>query len=66
MKKQLIVWISVVLFIIPFAKADEGMWLPYLLKLNEKDMQSKGMKISAEDIYSINQGSLKEIGRAHV
>ena len=60
MKKQLIVWISVVLFIIPFAKADEGMWLPYLLKLNEKDMQSKGMKVSAEDIYSINQGSLKD------
>ena len=42
-------------------KADEGMWLPQLLKLvNEEDMQSKGLKITAEDIYSINQSSLKD------
>jgi len=44
-----------------FAKADEGMWLPQLLgKLNESRMKSLGMKISAEDIYSINKGSLKD------
>ena len=41
--------------------AEEGMWLPQLLKqLNEKDMQSLGMQISAEDIYSINKSSLKD------
>ena len=41
--------------------AGEGMWLPQLLKLlNEKEMKSMGMKISAEDIYSINKGSLKD------
>jgi hypothetical protein len=40
---------------------DEGMWLPlYLKQLNEKDMQAKGLKLSAEDIYSINQSSLKD------
>ncbi|MBK9151477.1 MAG: S46 family peptidase [Saprospiraceae bacterium] len=39
----------------------EGMWLPQLLKLlNEKEMKSMGMKITAEDIYSINKGSLKD------
>jgi len=44
-----------------FARADEGMWLPQLLgKLNESRMKSLGMKISAEDIYSINKGSLKD------
>ncbi len=44
-----------------FAKADEGMWLPLLLeKMNEKQMKSLGMKISAKDIYSINSGSLKD------
>ena len=60
MKKQLILGICLFL-LIPFTKADEGMWLPYLLQqLNEKDMQSKGLKISAEDIYSINKGSLKD------
>ncbi len=44
-----------------FLKADEGMWLPLFLKsLNEADMQSKGLKLSAEDIYSINKSSLKD------
>jgi hypothetical protein len=41
--------------------AGEGMWLPQLLKiLNEKEMKSMGMKLSAEDIYSVNKGSLKD------
>lgn len=44
-----------------FATADEGMWIPMLIKkYNEKDMQSKGMRISAEDIYDINNASLKD------
>ena len=43
------------------ARADEGMWLPLLLKqLNEADMQRKGLKLTADQIYSINQGSLKD------
>src|SRR5687768_14403016 len=42
-------------------RADEGMWLPLLLKqLNESDMQKRGLKLSAEDIYSINKTSLKD------
>lgn len=42
-------------------QADEGMWLPLLLRqLNEPQMKKLGMKISAEDIYSINKGSLKD------
>ncbi len=41
--------------------AGEGMWLPLFLKqLNEAEMQLMGMKISAEDIYSVNKGSLKD------
>jgi tetratricopeptide (TPR) repeat protein len=41
--------------------AEEGMWIPSLLKkLNESDMQTMGMKLCAEDIYSINQSSLKD------
>src|SRR5512146_1485449 len=44
-----------------FCFATEGMWLPLLLeKLNEKEMKSLGMKISAKDIYNINSGSLKD------
>lgn len=49
------------LLIVSVAKADEGMWLPMLLeKMNEKQMKSLGMKISAKDIYNINTGSLKD------
>lgn len=41
--------------------ADEGMWfLMHLKKLNEADMQKKGLKLTAEDIYSINNSSLKD------
>ena len=41
--------------------ADEGMWLPYLLdQLQIVRMQSMGLKLSAEDIYSINHSSLKD------
>jgi hypothetical protein len=49
------------LFIVSFVRAEEGMWLPLLLeKMNEKQMKSLGMKISAKDIYDINKGSLKD------
>ncbi|HMO31392.1 MAG TPA: S46 family peptidase [Lacibacter sp.] len=42
-------------------RADEGMWLPlFLEQLNEKQMRSMGMKITAKDIYNINKGSLKD------
>ncbi len=43
------------------AWADEGMWLlPYLNKLNIKEMRAKGLKLTAEDIYSVNKASLKD------
>jgi hypothetical protein len=51
----------VILLTVKTTYAGEGMWLPHLLKLlNEKEMKSMGMKISAEDIYSVNKGSLKD------
>src|SRR3989304_2449725 len=40
--------------------AEEGMWIPSLLKSLETDMQKLGCKLSAEDIYSINKSSLKD------
>lgn len=47
--------------IINLSIAGEGMWIPLLLKsLNEAEMQQMGLKLSAEDIYSVNQGSLKD------
>ena len=42
------------------AKADEGMWLPSLISQRIADMQEKGFKLDADDIYNINQASLKD------
>ena len=43
------------------AIADEGMWLlPYIKKMNEKDMKAHGCKLKAEDIYSAEKSSLKD------
>ena len=40
--------------------ADEGMWLPCLIGERLADMKEKGFELSAEEIYSINQASLKD------
>ena len=43
------------------AVADEGMWLlPYIKKMNSKDMKAHGAKLKAEDIYSATKSSLKD------
>jgi hypothetical protein len=42
-------------------KADEGMWLlPLIEKLNMGKMTELGLKLSAEDIYSLNKTSIKD------
>ena len=49
-----------VLFTFATAFADEGMWIPMLLGKNEADMQKQGMRITAKDIYDINNACLKD------
>ncbi len=41
-------------------KADEGMWLPMLLKNNYEQMQKLGLKLTAEQLYDVNNSSLKD------
>ncbi|MDE7074495.1 MAG: S46 family peptidase, partial [Odoribacter sp.] len=42
-------------------RADEGMWIPMLLKkYNIEEMQRQGFKLTAEDIYDINRACLKD------
>ncbi|MDA3867602.1 MAG: S46 family peptidase [Salinivirgaceae bacterium] len=49
------------MFQVAQVRADEGMWLPMLIeKLNIGEMTEMGLKLSAEDIYSINQACLKD------
>lgn len=53
--------IAVSVLFIGQLRADEGMWIPLLIeKFNIEDMQAKGFKLSAEDIYSINQACIKD------
>ena len=58
------IWIVVTVLMtagISQAKAEEGMWIPMLLeKYNIGKMQEAGLRLSAEDIYSINQDCLKD------
>lgn len=56
------IWIFIVLTAVSMTTfADEGMWfLMHLKRLNEADMQKKGLKLTAEEIYSINNSSLKD------
>jgi hypothetical protein len=61
MKRLLSVLIITVLGLGYTARADEGMWLlPLLEKLNIGKMTELGLKLSAEDIYSLNQPSVKD------
>jgi len=61
MKKLLFVLIILLLSFGFKAKADEGMWLlPLIEKLNMGKMTELGLKLSAEDIYSLNKASIKD------
>ena len=59
MKKLLFLFVFLMVAV-SGARADEGMWLPSEIMLKIKDMQAKGFKLTAEDIYSINNSSLKD------
>ena len=58
MKQKLL---ALTLLVSLISKADEGMWLPQLLNaMNIKDMKKNGLKLTAEQIYSVNKSSLKD------
>ena len=53
--------LALTLIISLLSKADEGMWLPQLLNaMNMKDMKKNGLKLTAEQIYSVNKSSIKD------
>ena len=56
-----IAFIGMMLFVAITSRADEGMWVLTMLdKLNIATMQQKGCRLSAEDIYSVNNSSIKD------
>lgn len=61
MRKLLAIIVILVTFSASQARADEGMWLlPLIEKLNIGTMTEMGLKLTAEDLYSINQASVKD------
>lgn len=58
--KKLILFLVMSLMVMP-VRADEGMWfLMFIERLNHRDMQKMGLQLTAEEIYSINNHSLKD------
>ncbi len=61
MNKQLIAFVLLVsIGLTPLLRADEGMWLPFLLGRNYEDMKKHGLNLTQEEIYSINNASIKD------
>lgn len=62
MKRLFVLIASIAFLAMPFqkAKADEGMWFLMFIGKNIDDMQKMGLKLTAEEIYSINNSSLKD------
>ncbi len=61
MKKIILSFIVAIMLIPTSVKADEGMWfLMFIERLNHRDMQKMGLQLTAEEIYSINNHSLKD------
>ncbi|MDL2311715.1 S46 family peptidase [Bacteroidales bacterium OttesenSCG-928-B11] len=58
MRKFLLLVVCISFF--TFSRADEGMWIPLFLKYNEAEMQQMGFKLTAEDVYSMNNHSMKD------
>lgn len=64
MKKNLITLAAIVSLsfqAFSWTAPDEGMWLPmFVERLNYVDMQKMGLKLTPEELYSINNSSLKD------
>lgn len=58
--KKLILFVTTLIMVLP-ARADEGMWfLMHIERLNYRDMQKMGLQLTPDEIYSINNHSLKD------
>ncbi|WP_159800514.1 S46 family peptidase [Flavobacterium sp. MK4S-17] len=58
--KKLVLFVTMFIMVLP-VRADEGMWfLMFIERLNHRDMQKMGLQLTAEEIYSINNHSLKD------
>ena len=53
--------ILILFFVVQISAQQGGMWIPSLLEgMNEQEMTSLGSKLTAKDIYDVNNSSLKD------
>lgn len=58
--KKIVLFLTMFIMVLP-VRADEGMWfLMFIERLNHRDMEKMGLQLTAEEIYSINNHSLKD------
>lgn len=61
MKLKLLTLLTILIGLQPMLRADEGMWLPiFIERLNYIDMKKMGLQLTPEEIYSVNNSSLKD------
>lgn len=61
MKKIILSFVAIIALVPATLFANEGMWfLMHIQRLNQRDMQKMGLQLTAEEIYSINNSSLKD------
>jgi hypothetical protein len=61
MKKIILSLVAGIMLMPMSVKADEGMWfLMFIERLNHRDMQKMGLQLTPQEIYSINNHSLKD------
>lgn len=60
--KKIVLLLTAFILVAPVKlKADEGMWfLMFIERLNQRDMEKMGLQLTAEEIYSVNNHSLKD------
>ena len=59
--KKLSVFFAIIFAMMGIVRADEGMWLPmFVERLNYVDMMKMGLQLTPEELYSINNSSLKD------
>ena len=59
MMKKFFAFVLALVLALP-AVANEGMWLPLLLGRNYEDMKAHGLQLTPEQLYSINNSSIKD------
>lgn len=61
MVKFRLLFLGIMLHLAMLTMANEGMWIPTLLKkYNIEEMQKMGFRLTADDIYSMNNNSMKD------